>query len=156
MLPTKDYIDNVDFKYNGHTAVEVAATFGYNDIVKILMPWMTETQEKKQNKIQAFIEETNSDKIKQNKIQAFIEKTHSDKIFARIHLSNHNWDINAAIQSFKTDAEENSKKIQNFIETTCTSDERIAKAYLSRHKWDINAALQSFFNNKSAIVSRNP
>ena len=92
---------------------------------------------------------------KQNKIQNFVGATNSDESVANDYLFLHNWDINAAIQSFKIDAEENPKKILNFVETTCTSDESVAKTYLSRHNWDINAALQSFFNDKSAIVSRN-
>ena len=137
-VENKDYIDNVDFQCNGHTALDVAALNGHNDIVKMLIPWMIEAQAKKLNKIQNFVGATNSD-----------ESVANDYLFL------HNWDINAAIQSFKIDTEENPKKILNFVETTCTSDESVAKTYLSRHNWDINAALQSFFNDKSAIVSRN-
>ena len=91
----KDYIENIDFKYNGCTALDIAALNGHNEIVKMLMPLMTDAQEKKQ------------------------------------------------------------KKIQNFVETTCTSDESVAKTYLSRHNWDIDTAVQSFFNDNSDIVSQN-
>ena len=135
-VENKDYIDNVDFQCNGHTALDVAALNGHNDIVKMLIPWMIEAQAKKLNKIQNFVGATNSD-----------ESVANDYLFL------HNWDINAAIQSFQIVAEENPKKIQNFVETTCTSDESVATTYLLRHNWEINAALQSFFNDKSAIVS---
>ena len=91
----KDYIENIDFKYNGCTALDIAALNGHNEIVKMLMPLITDAQEKKQKQ----------------------------------------------------------DKIQNFVETTCTSDESVAKTYLSRHNWDIIAAVQTFFNEKCANMT---
>ena len=81
----KNYIDNVDFQYNGRlTALDIATMNGHNDIVKLLMPLMNDAQEQKQ-------------------IQNFVETTSSDQSLAKTYLSRHNWDINAAVQSFFED-----------------------------------------------------
>ena len=99
----KDYIGNLDFKYKRKTAIDIATIyFGeYCGIVKMLKPLMIDDQEKKQKKIQKFIETTRTSGAKF--ALGFSSLDAKNLSVAKLYLLRHNWDIDAAVQSFFND-----------------------------------------------------